>query len=165
MPQTNCQILFAERYFQILIDRMEAATRDALGKVNPEQQIVQTAAIHANEMRRKGEVTQKQVDLSNNMPNLKVNEWVSWVILVPASALRSQERLETVSGFVTAISSSAVDVNIQCNPQDSAELGYKFGEVAEVPLPAIVQIMKPQPITPGTPVDMAQLKDYVWRGI
>jgi hypothetical protein len=158
-------MLSAVRYFQILIDRIEADTRDALGKVNPEQQIVQTTAIHANELRRKGEVTQKQVDLKNNAPNLQVNQWVSWVILIPASAVRSQERLETVSGFVVEIGAERVLVNIQCNPQDSAELGYKFGELAEVPLPAIVQIMKPQPITPGSPVDMAQLKDYVGRGI
>jgi len=88
---------------------------------------------------------QMRSDLRASMTTIQPNQWVSWVIQVPPSATRSQERLETVSGYVTKIdiNSGQLQVKIQCNPQDSKELGYEYDKEVTVPIIAVIQVMKP----------------------
>jgi hypothetical protein len=146
-------MLTAEQYFQIQNDRIEADHSKAMANVNPDEEQARVAEIWALTGRKSATVTQMQIELRRDLPNVQVNEWVSWVIFVPANATRSAERMETLSGFVTAIdrNSGRLTVTLQCFPDDSKELGYEHGKDASVPVMNIIQVMKPQPIVTGGP--------------
>jgi hypothetical protein len=154
LSQSTCHMITAERYFQIHENRSRADTETALGRIDPGNAIAATAAIEATRIRRAGLLRQMRVDLKAGLQSLVENQWVSWVIVAPAGATRTKDRLETLSGYVTHVdkSSGQVQVKIQCNPQESHELGYEYDKEVTISATAIIQVMKPQPVIEGGPV-------------
>src|SRR5579863_3055478 len=101
---TTCQALTADNYFQIQEDRIEKDRQAGLKQfADSDQSIVRLAEVESSAVRKRGTVEQMRQDLKRLLPTVQINEWVSWVVYIPATATRSQERLETLSGFVTAI--------------------------------------------------------------
>lgn len=162
----TCEMLTAERYFEIRLERIEEERQRQLARANevPGQAIVQRASIEAADVYQKGALAQLRDDLKHGLETLEINEWVSWVMFIPKNARQSEDRLETISGYVTQIVNyTNAAVKIQCNPEKTDAHGYSYNDTATVPLNCITQVMKPMPkssATMGGPV-----KDYVRAGM
>lgn len=150
MPMLTAEDYFARREERIQHDKQTALDRL---KENPAQpEILNTAAIEASEIYQKGALAQDRANLKRDLPNLSVNQWVCWIMLLPAGPTRSRDLTVSMSGYVLAVDMNRghATVKIQCNPEGIDE--YEYGKDVVVPMSAITQVMNPQPVVQGGPV-------------
>lgn len=146
------QMLSSDRYFEIREERIQRDKHRQIERLTDEQRIVQMAGIEAAELYQKGVVAQLRDDLKKGLANLEQNQWVSWIMLIPAGATQTQDRTETMSGYVISkdLNSGRVKVRIQCNPEVKVD-GYEYDKEVSVPMSSITQVMQPQPVVESGP--------------
>lgn len=148
------QALTADRYFDIREERIQRDKERQIERLtDPDTAISLRAGIEATELYQRGVVRQDRENLRKYLSQLAPDQWVRWIILIPKSAVQSQDNLVTMSGYVLSVDMNRghATVKIQCNPEGLGDQ-FEYGKEVVVPMSSITQVMNPQPVADSGPV-------------